>query len=786
MSVGGLTMRRNEACVGLLALAVLAGCAKLEQEKLPVITTAGPHALDLGKTLKITASTSNGTDTSYLFTSAAPGIARVDATGIVTGVSPGETAIEVRGATTGAVATHAVVVIDAIGLPPPPPPGTNVEASLVPYYEKWMGSAHADKTAVPFNNWNAQGSIPVECARCHSQAGFVDYLGGDGSPAGKVDQPAPTGSVVNCKTCHNPAADALTTVTFPSGAKIEGLGGEARCMTCHQGRASGKDVDTAIKTAGITDDDTPNPMLKFTNVHYFPAAATLFASRAGGGYQYAGETYDARFRHVPGLDKCTGCHDQHSLKVKFDLCATCHQGVTDRDSARKIRMMSSATRDYDGDGDLAEGIYGELDGLRTKLLAAIVGYGTEHKTPVCYDTNSYPYWFVDKDGDGKCSADEAKAANGFASWTARLARAAYNYQLSVKDPGNFAHNAKYIIELLFDSVTDVNRALSAKVDMTKAVRTDFGHFDGTSEAARHWDANEKVDATCSRCHAGSSGFVFYQTYGVSTEVPDSANGLDCATCHQTFGTEFAVRNIAQTTFPSGVTLKLMGNDNLCSSCHAGRESKATIDAALKAGAPKFVNVHYLPAGSTKLGSQAHLGYEYDGSMYAGPLMHTGGTQCTSCHDPVATKHTFAITDAFDTRCKTCHADANGNPKAIRNKHKVDYDGDGNVTEPLAEEINGMAAKLLAAMQTKAPLCYGPGLYPYFFKDTDMDGKCSAAETVATNGFAAWTAELVKAAHNYQISRVEPGAWAHNFDYMAQLLYDSTVAMRGDGAGMTRP
>jgi hypothetical protein len=45
---------------------------------------------------------------------------------------------------------------------------------------------------------------------------------------------------------------------------------------------------------------------------------------------------------------------------------------------------------------------------------------------------------------------------------------------------------------------------------------------------------------------------------------------------------------------------------------------------------------------------------------------------------------------------------------------------------------------------------------------------------------------VKAAHNYQITRTEPGAWAHNFDYVAQLLHDSTVALRGDAAGMTRP
>jgi predicted CXXCH cytochrome family protein len=499
--------------------------------------------------------------------------------------------------------------------------------------------------------------------------------------------------------------------------------------------------------------------------------------------------YDARFRHVPGYDTCTGCHDPHSLKVKFDECTSCHPAAKDLDGARTIRMMSSVTRDYDGDGDLKEGIYAELDGLRGKLLSAIVTYGQERQTPVCYDPGTYPYWFIDGNGDGACAPTETKADNAFASWTARLTRAAYNYQLSIKDPGNFAHNAKYVIELLFDSITDVNRALAAKVDMSRAVRGDSGHFDGASEAARHWDAGEKVDAGCSKCHSGSSGFTFYVEHGVSTEIPDTANGLDCATCHKSFGSEFAVRDVTQTVFPSGVTAKLPGNDNLCSTCHSGREAKATIDAALAAGAPRFINVHYLPAASIKLGGQVHLGYEYTGQSYAGPLTHTGGTQCTSCHDPVASQHTFRVADSWASRCTICHADANGDPTRIRLRHPADYDGDGNTSEPLADEIAGMAGKLLAAMQVKAGgLCYGPGAYPYFFKDSDGDGKplCSAAEAVASNAFAGWTADLVKAAHNYQITRTEPGAWAHNFDYVGQLLYDSTVALRGDAAGMIRP
>jgi predicted CXXCH cytochrome family protein len=765
----------------IAGLGQLGGCAKLEKETLPRVTTAGPHSVALGATITITPATTGGSDTAYVFASGDEKVARVDAGGVVTGVAAGETTITVTGNTTQAVTTHAVVV-----LPPD-------DKAQIPYYDKWLTSAHADRTALPFTNWDKDGQVPTTCARCHSSEGFVDYLGGDGSTPGQVDKPAPTGSVVQCQTCHNPAADALSTVTFPSGATITGLGGEARCMTCHQGRSSGPSVDDAIKKAAPKTDDEVSTALTFQNIHYYPAAATLFAGRARGGYQYAGQVYDVRFRHVEGFDTCTGCHDPHSTKVRFDKCAGCHQGVTDVTGAHAIRMMSSAGRDYDGDGNTKEGIYDELVGIRAKLLTAIGTYGAEKHTPLCYASDAYPYWFVDADGDRACSMMEAQSANAFKSWTARLVRATYNFQLASKDPGAFAHNAKYIIELLYDSASDLNAALIVKVDLSKAVRTDTGHFDGTSEAARHWDQGEMVDATCSSCHGGKQGFQFYTQYGVGQAVLETANGLECGTCHNkleaTANGDFSVAKIAGVTFPSGVARNEPGNDNLCETCHRGRESKATVDALIATGKLKFVNVHYLPAGATKLGAAVHVGYEYDGKTYAGPLTHMGGTQCTSCHDPKGSQHTFQVVDAWDTTCKTCHADANGDPNAIRLTHLADYDGDGNASEPLAAEINGLAAKVLAAMQAavgSSGICYAPGVYPYFFKDTDGDRSCGTAEAVAANGFSAWTPALVRAAFNYQLSRTDPGGWAHNFDYVGQLLYDSVQDLGGNVASLTRP
>ena len=45
---------------------------------------------------------------------------------------------------------------------------------------------------------------------------------------------------------------------------------------------------------------------------------------------------------------------------------------------------------------------------------------------------------------------------------------------------------------------------------------------------------------------------------------------------------------------------------------------------------------------------------------------------------------------------------------------------------------------------------------------------------------------MQAAHNFQLSRKDPGAWAHNFDYIAQLLFDSTENLAQSAGALTRP
>lgn len=771
--------------VGRHALVVVPDPSELP----PAIRITGPHGIEEGTTATLTAETDYGDDSAYTWTSLDPNVVAVDSeTGVVTAVGIGETSVRAAGVDTGAEARHAIVV-----LPAPDAPGP-----VIPYYDMWANSAHADRSAAAFNNWNTNDPpvVPTGCARCHSDGGFRDYIGEDGSEFGVVDEPAPIGTTLVCGTCHNAAAAELDNVTFPSGVTVGGLGPEARCMTCHQGRSSTDTVNAAITAAALPNEDTPSSELSFMNIHYYAAGATLFAGRVRGGYQYDGRVYDWRFRHVEGFNTCVGCHDPHSLEVRTDACVDCHAGVSTAADARNIRMMASIGHDYDGDGNTTEGIYHEINGLKVRLFAAIRAYTVgEGFGAVCYSSENYPYWFVDTNEDGTCDAAEAVFGNRYASWSPRLVRAAYNYQVSLKDPGAFAHNAKYLIQLLHDSIADLADALGQPTLLGPSVRTDSGHFNGASGAVRRWDNNEAVNASCSQCHGGKEGLHFYLEYGVPKQGIEQANGLECETCHIDIGGSYDLIDVPSVRFPSGVTLASDdSSSNLCASCHMGRESRATIDAAIANGQLSFRNVHYLPAAAVKAGTAAKVGYEYGGKVYAGQWVgHPGGDSCNSCHSAKNTDHSFRAEDNLDS-CVLCHQDATSlgdiRTQAQRN---VDYDGDGVIDEPLADEISDLAEALMTRMHTLAAatsgtgICYDAQRYPYFFLDTNGNGQCDgAAEAFSANGFKPWTPALMKAAHNYQIAQKDPGAWSHNFDYMVQLLIDSIEDLGGDVSGFVRP
>ena len=113
---------------------------------------------------------------------------------------------------------------------------------------------------------------------------------------------------------------------------------------------------------------------------------------------------------------------------------------------------------------------------------------------IVYDDATYPYFLQDKDNNGQADKNDKGAAIAYPNWTARLLEAAYNLQMSVKDPGAFAHGPKYIFDLLYDSTADLNTKLTAKVDMSKMHRDDYAHFAGDTQPFRDWDSTGIVPA----------------------------------------------------------------------------------------------------------------------------------------------------------------------------------------------------------------------------------------------------------------------------------------------------
>ena len=780
----------------------------------PSVSVEGGVIVEIGKTIALAATTVGGTDTAYTWSSANEAVARVDDTGLVTGVAAGECIITATGVDTASWGSHGVAVMGA--------------ALEVPFVDLWSASGHNKSTDEVFRHWDEDGEIPVDCARCHSAAGFQDYIGADGSAVGSVEQAAPVGETITCITCHNAAAIALSSVTFPSGNTISDLGAEARCMTCHQGRESNEDVNAAIlavadggvnpdrvSTAEVDTIDGENRALRFLNIHYFAAGATRYGRLAAGGAQFPGAFYDAKFTHVSSVNDCVTCHSPHTLEVQLSTCATCHAGVASLADVTNIRMAGSIN-DYDGDGNVAEGIHDEVEGLKAALLATMQAYATavSGADPIAY-ADAYPYFFVDDDGDGLIQEAETTR---YATFTPNLLRAAYNYQLATKDPGAFAHNAKYVIQLLYDSIA----ALEAYPDVTVSNfgsmrRSDGGHFNGEAEAWRHWDDEGAVNAACARCHSPTTeAFGFYITNRVdpATDAPIT-DGMSCETCH--VGSGFAEnpprRYVDVVEFPSGVEIVNDPDDVddsfLCMSCHQGRISKADIDVATSdwevcaalsendcaagprcvwdpdaqscSGALRFMNVHYLAAGASIYASVAQVGYEYAGQAYGGPFTHFGEqpARCTYCHEITASRHSYQVSitrplEGANNGCKTCHDEITGDDVETIRKDAIDYD-DNPATTALVDEVDAFASRLLEQMQNIDPaLVYDGDNYPYF-----VDGDTGDA-------FANWTPQLLKAAHNYQFSRKEHGAWAHNHRYILQLLYDSLVDLDGDVSQLTRP
>ena len=81
-------------------------------------------------------------------------------------------------------------------------------------------------------------------------------------------------------------------------------------------------------------------------------------------------------------------------------------------------------------------------------------------TPVAGIEDNYivenSYAASDTNKDGTIDASEGVFGNKYSTFTPRMLKAAFNYMFVQKEPAAYLHNAKYVLQLMYDSIEDLS------------------------------------------------------------------------------------------------------------------------------------------------------------------------------------------------------------------------------------------------------------------------------------------------------------------------------------------
>lgn len=333
-------------------------------------------------------------------------------------------------------------------------------------------------------------------------------------------------------------------------------------------------------------------------------------------------------------------------------------------------------------------------------------------------------------------------------------------------------------------------SIAADADKSKSedvrIQMGEGHFSRDGKAFHYWDKEKEIPPVCARCHS-AVGIPEYLREGKNTAAPHVKNAFACSNCHSDMLT-YARHTVPKVTFPGGATVDSGDNNmNLCMTCHQGRESAASVNKAVAGMAPDtpdpkitFVHVHYFPAGATLFGSDAKVAYEYAGKAYAKRMNHDEARSCTSCHE----SHGGNV--KMDA-CASCHrgVKALADLPLIRDKSKGDFDGNGRV-EGIGRELGRLKVQMYAAIQKYArnvggaSIAFSPEGFPYWYADTNGNGKVDLYELRPSNPYKAYTPRLLQAIYNYTFLLRDPGAAYHNSPYALQIAYDTLESLAESG------
>jgi len=136
-------------------------------------------------------------------------------------------------------------------------------------------------------------------------------------------------------------------------------------------------------------------------------------------------------------------------------CANCHGTVT-----FDTLTPPAFSPQHDYDNDPATKSKAEVAAFADRLYTDIEAYcaaAADSVTPptgasyCAYSPAAYPYWYKDTNKNGVVDPGETTGMK----FDSKSLRAAYNYQLYRKEPGAWAHNNRYIVQILFDSIEDL-------------------------------------------------------------------------------------------------------------------------------------------------------------------------------------------------------------------------------------------------------------------------------------------------------------------------------------------
>jgi hypothetical protein len=269
--------------------------------------------------------------------------------------------------------------------------------------------------------------------------GFAEVAPGYGDA---VETPAyESDGFITCNACHDgvnyPTPEdkrlrfyQVNLFDYQGGVirPVNNAGNSAVCIYCHQGREDSSHVDADIAA------DNPG----FRNMHYLSAGAVLYGEK---GYEYPGKEYSGE--HFHSLVGCTPCHMAEEPGEEEVGGHTFHMAYASTEATTFCKTCHPGTMTFDFPWGGGPNPRSDVDYMLTTLITAIEAYDSPSDAdtaPNIYYSSRYPYFGT---------------AGPAQEWDAPLAKATFNWQFIYKDPGAYAHNPDYALQLLWDSYEDL-------------------------------------------------------------------------------------------------------------------------------------------------------------------------------------------------------------------------------------------------------------------------------------------------------------------------------------------